>query len=328
MECIYIGVDKRQCFLHFRCEGIYQLMRYLDVKNHKANLYSKYVFKRYYYNKLIDRARDPTIGVTGFAVKNIAKIFKVFSKPFIQDNYGIETKISSIEKELNTWKNSREITDPFPYFKKCGEAYGLILKKAALLSKKDERTIKQMEILGQNIGGIITMRDSIQDLKRDRITRGYNPFFYWNETNIISYYNNHSRILRKDILLSVQRKNFEKLKILNSTNQTNLFKGISIFAAAASNPYGICKSQLKPNAIRYATNSLLNADSVEDLEPKRKSRTRCELSDNCAFDCCASKSQDCCECGGPKTEEQKACCQGCDTCVDCCSFCGDCTDCV
>ena len=42
MECIYIGVDKRQCFLRFRCEGIYQFMKYLNVNDQEANLFSKY----------------------------------------------------------------------------------------------------------------------------------------------------------------------------------------------------------------------------------------------------------------------------------------------
>ncbi|NHJ38956.1 MAG: hypothetical protein FK731_02905 [Asgard group archaeon] len=327
MECIYIGVDKRQCFLRKRCEGIYQLMSYFKVKNSDANLYSKYVFKRYYYNKLIDKAQDPTKGIIGFTIKNLAKIFKIVSHFFIQDDYGIEAKISAIEKELKTWKNVKEKTNPLIYFEKCGKAYGLILKKAALLSKKNYWTCNHMEILGKNIGMIITMRDSIQDLDRDRITGSFNPFFYWDRNSILEYYNKYSRIIRKKILLSVQRENFEKLNIYNIKNQTNLFKGISIFAAVASNPYGICKHQLNPSVIRYATNNLLNAETYEDIEPQRKSKTRCQLSENCAFDCCASKCENCCECG-PKTEDQKACCQACDVSVGCCSSCGECADCV
>ncbi|HUT82478.1 MAG TPA: DUF5685 family protein, partial [Candidatus Bathyarchaeia archaeon] len=264
MECIYIGVDKRQCLFHQRCEGIYQLTKFLNMKNREANLFSKYVFKRYYYNKLLDWSQDPTIGIVGYSFKNLGKILKVFSKPFIRDKYRLESNLARIEDELAGWKNTKKMVDPLPYFKKCGEAYGLILKKAVLLSKNNSTTCQQMELLGQNIGMIITMRDSIQDLKRDRATGSYNPFLYWKESDIINYYNDQSRVLRKDILLSAQRKNLEKLNIPKTPIKTTLFNGISIFAAAASNPYGICKSQLQPHAILQATNSLLNTSSLED----------------------------------------------------------------
>ncbi|NHJ49708.1 MAG: hypothetical protein FK733_18095 [Asgard group archaeon] len=321
MECIYIGVDKRQCFLKFRCEGIYQFMKHLDVNDNEANSFSKYVFKRYYYNKVIDRTQDPAIGLFGHSMKNLSKILKIITKPFVRDKYGFETKLVSIEEEMNTWKNSKKIDDPMPYFRKYGEAYGLILKKAVLLNKNNTSSSEDMDVFGQNIGMIITMRDSIQDLKRDRISGSFNPFFYWIENDIINYYNIQSRIIRKDILVTAQKCKAKKQNIANSTNRTNLFNGIGIFAAVANNPYGICRSKLRPDAIRRATNSLLSVQAVEDPEPIRHSRTRCQLGDNCAFDCCASQSQDCCECGGPKSEEHKGCCQAFDACVDCCSGC-------
>lgn len=303
-------------------------MSYLAVKDHEADLYSKYVFKRYYYNKLLDWSQEPTVGLIGHSLKNLAKVLRVVLKPFNRDNYSIESNLARIEAELNRWQNTRNPIDPLPYFQKCGEAFGLVLRKAVLLGNGDSDTCKQMEALGRNIGMIITMRDSIQDLNRDRITGSFNPFFFWNESDIIDYYIIHSRTLRKDILLSAQSRNLEKIRIVSSSNQTNLFTSISVFAAAASNPFGFCKLQFKPTALRQATFSLLNDEIIEPEKPKRKSRTECRCSDTCAFDCCASKSEDCCQCGGPKSDEHKACCQVCDAGVECCSWCGDCASCM
>jgi hypothetical protein len=308
-------------------------MKFLGVNNREAKLYSKYIFMRYYYNKIIDKTQDPTVGLIGHSLKILAKIIKVISKPFVRDKYGIEAKLQAIEEEMATWNNSKKIKDPLPYFRKYGEAYGLILKKGAMLSNKDIVTSKQMEIFGQNIGMIITMRDSIQDLKQDRITGSFNPFFYWKKADIIDYYNHYSRIIRRDILIAIQKNNSKKPKKVKTKSKTNLFTGIGIFAALANNPYAICKFKLNPKSIRKAVLNLLSFRSQEEPEtppeyelvysPKthsKTSKTRCELGENCAFDCCASQCEDCCYCG-PKTEGQRACCQACDACGEGCEVC-------
>ena len=130
------------------------------------------------YNKLVDRTQDPTSGVIGYAIKNIAKIIKLIAKPFIRDIYGIESEIVLIEEKLATWENTNSKVKPLDYFRISGDGYGLILRKAALLCQKNSHICTQMEELGQNIGKIIALRDSIQDLERDRKTGSYNPFFY------------------------------------------------------------------------------------------------------------------------------------------------------
>lgn len=294
-------------------------MKCLDAKDHEANSYSKYVYRRYIYNKLIDRSQDPASGIIGYTIKNMAKIFKIILKPFVQDNFGIESNIALIEDELNAWKNTNSKINPLPYFKKSGDGYGLILKKAALLCQKDSHTCNQMEKLGQNIGMIITIRDSIQDLDRDRITGSFNPFFFWKKSDMINYYKRDSRVIRKNILLSLQKNNIEKLSETNSNTKYHLFKGISIFAAAANNPYGFCRSQFETKTLQYATNQLLQLDSIDEPGEKRKSRTACRLSEDCTIDCCAHKSEDCCQCGVSQDEEYKSCCRQFDCCVDCCN---------
>ena len=284
-------------------------MKCLDAKDHEANSFSKYVYRRYIYNKLIDRSQDPTSGIIGYTIKIMAKILKKIAKPLVRDIFGIESKIALIEDELSAWENTNSKKNPLQYFKKSGEGYGLILKKAALLSQKSSHICNQMEKLGKNIGMIITVRDSIQDLDRDRITDSYNPFFYWKKSDITNYYKENSRILRKNILISVQKRNIEKLSKIKSNNKFHLFKGISAFAAAASNPYGFCRSQLETKNLQYATNQLLQFDSIDEPGTKPKSKTACRLGEDCTIDCCASKSEDCCQCGPSKTEEHKSCCR-------------------
>ncbi len=296
-------------------------MKCLDAKDHEANSFSKYVYRRYIYNKLIDRSQDPASGVIGYTIKIMAKILKKIAKPFVRDIFGIESKIALIEDELSAWENTNSKIDPLQYFKKSGDGYGLILKKAALLSQKSSHICNKMDKLGQNIGMIITIRDSIQDLERDRITGSYNPFFYWKKSDMMNYYEKNSKTIRKNILLSAQKRDIEKLSKTKSRNKYHLFKGISIFAAAANNPYGFCRSQLETSNFQYATNQLLQLDSIDEPGEKRKSRTACRLSEDCTIDCCAHKTEDCCQCGSSQNEEYKSCCRYCDCWINCCYEC-------
>jgi len=313
MECLFLGVKTLNCSLYQRCEGIYQIMINLKASKKEANDFSKYVWRRYFYNKLKDLNHDSTTGFKEIAIKTLAKIITSISKPIFRDPYGIEAQITNIEKQLFFWENANEFIEPMTYFRRSGEGYGLVFEKAAIISNCNLKIAEEMCLLGQNLGTLITMRDSIQDLELDKKTGNFNPFLTWNNSEMIMYYHNYRRDLIKEIsklLKSSTKKNYENNKT------SNIFHGISIFTQATINPYGLCKKQLQVKNHKYLLNNLHSLSYI--IEPIKDTE---QNEDTCQVNCCASTSDELCHI---PNNPCRPCCGCCDTCADCGAGCSTC----
>lgn len=283
------------------------------VSKKEANDFSKYVWKRYFYNKLTDLMHDSTSGFKEIFARSLAKIITSISKPIFRDSYGLESQLTKIEKQLYFWENKNELIEPITYFSRCGEGYGLVFEKAAIISNSNRKITKEMRLLGQNLGTLITMRDSVQDLELDKKKGNFNPFFTWNKSDMIDYYHKYRSDLTREIsklLKSNTKKNYEDKK----TN--NIFQGISIFTQATINPYGLCKKQLQTKTHKYLQSNLHSISYI--IEPIDENR---QSDDSCHVNCCASNCDDLCHI---PNNPCRPCCGCCDTCADCGAGCSTC----
>ncbi len=313
MECLFIGVKTQNCSLHQRCEGIYQIMKNLGASKQESNTYSKYVWRRYFYNKLNDIVQDSTSDFFSIAIKAVAKVIVSIAKPLIRDPFGIEQQLNKIEEQIYFWENSDEFVEPIAYFKRSGDGYGLVFKVAARICDCNPNIAKEMTILGQNLGTLITMRDSIQDIDFDRKTGNFNPFITWKKSKIIAYYKTHRFDLTKKIIDAL-KTNVERSKI--KTKTTDVYHGLSLFAQASANPYRVCKKQLQAQVSKYSPHNLgVISYLIEPNEDPNQHR------DDCEVNCCASNCNDLCYI---KNNPCSSCCSCCDCCADCGSECQSC----
>ena len=312
MECLFIGVKKLNCSLHQRCEGIYQIMLNLGANRKESNNFSKYVWRRYFYNKLNDITHDPTNSAVDKIIKQTAKILSSISKPFIRDSYGLEDKIAKIESQLIQFEKSSFLEDPYSYFSHCGDAYGLVFRKASVLSQSKSLSSNAMYILGQRLGLLIAMRDSIQDLKLDKHKGSFNPFRDWNKSDVIDYYNKRRKVAVEDINNLIQFKLSIKGKT-KAANTSDVFKGISLFANASSSPYVVCKKRVQTLLNNYAQGKFPTISYLAETDGP--------VEDTCQVNCCASTCDELCHI---PNNPCKSCCECCDCCADCGSGCSTC----
>jgi len=307
LECLFVGVKTQNCSLHQRCEGIYQIMENLGASKKEANTYSKYVWRRYLYNKLNDIIQDSTTSFSGVAVKTVAKVIVSIAKPLIRDPFGIESQLNKIEEQIYFWENSDEFVEPIKYFQRSGDGYGLVFNAAAIICDCNPNIAKEMNVLGQNLGTLITMRDSIQDIELDRKIGNFNPFLTWNKSEMINYYQTHRFDLTKKIN-EVLKTNAKKNNRNNKT--TDVYHGLSLFAQASANPYRVCKKQIQAQSNKYLSHNL-GAISyiIEPSHDPNQDRNDCEVN------CCAGSCDELCYI---KNNPCRACC----TCCDCCADCG------
>ena len=279
-----------------------------------ANTFSKYVWRRYFYNKLNDIIQDSSSGLFGTTSKIIGKLLIGISKPILRNPYGIEQKIVDIEKQIFLWENSTEVIEPITYFNRSGDGYGLIFKTVAELNNGSTQFIKTMSVLGQKLGALITMRDSIQDRKIDTKTGNYNPFHSWKNTDMIKYYQKHRTILAKEIEVLAKISQKSTIKVPNTTN---VFKGLSVYAQTTANPYRRCNKQLQANAKKCLQTNQPMVNNIVDPNQQPQQEGKAE-EDTCYIDCCASDCEGCCHI---PNNPCSSCCEGCDCCIDCCHNC-------
>ncbi|MHA1442926.1 MAG: DUF5685 family protein [Candidatus Heimdallarchaeota archaeon] len=312
MECLFIGVKKINCTLHQRCEGILQIMLNLGADKKDASSFSKYVWRRSFVNKFKDTLHDSSSSFSGYITKAIAKLAINISKPLVKDVFGIEEGLSKIEDQIFSWEKKNESIKPMTYFTKSGEGYGLMFKKAAMLSNCNDELVSEMNILGQNLGALITMRDSIQDKEMDKKYDNYNPFVDWTKNDMINYYQNYRKELAKNIIDMISDNN----EIIVKKKTTNVFRDLSVFSIATTSPYGLCKNKIQTLTQDKSSMNLPIMSYM--VEPQGMD------DDECRVNCCAPTCGELCHipnnpCGG--------CCNCCDTCVNCMGQCPDCSGC-
>ncbi|MHA1435890.1 MAG: hypothetical protein ACTSO7_18785, partial [Candidatus Heimdallarchaeota archaeon] len=300
------------CTLHQRCEGIYQIMLNLGAGKKDANSFSKYVWRRSFVNKFKDTINDSSSSFGGNIIKAIAKLAVTISKPLVKDVYDLENNLSKIENQIFSWEKKNESIKPKTYFTKSGEGYGLMFKKAALLSNCSDQIVSEMNVLGQNLGILVTMRDSIQDKEMDKKYDNYNPFLSWSKNDIISYYQNYRKKIAKDIIDLINAND----KAIIKKNETNVFRGLSVFSLATTSPYGLCRNKIQ--ALIHDKSSMNLPIMSYMVEPPQQLEE-----DKCSVNCCAPTCDECCHipnnpCG--------FWCECCDMCTKFCDVCANCLE--
>jgi len=192
MECPFNGLKEKKCF--GKCDGIYQMTKNLGASDDFALNYSKYAWKRQMKNKVSDASDDPETSLKGYFKKAISRIANPLANIITGDTYGLEYQISSIERKVNTMESSG-VVDPMAYFKKVGEGYGVILKYAGVGSHAPIEMVKKLEGLGNYLGTLISLRDSIIDLRKDKLSGAFNPFKSFNKPEIIEFYKENAKEL-------------------------------------------------------------------------------------------------------------------------------------
>ena len=335
MECSFLGLNKLKCIYQLKCEGISQLILDLGGDTNFATNFSRYTWFRSFLNKISDKSKDPVLGLIGNTIKILSKIFTPILRFFIKDVYGIDKLISKIESDVENLENSEFILDPLEYFNKVGEGYAIIFRYAAVGAHTDIKTMKRMENLGQTLGALISFRDSVQDLKRDRITGSFNPFKTWKDENVLLYYQDNSKKLIENINNLIENISL-KVNIKNEAivsnhsyilSQSQALGSLTKYASIATTPFLGCKTKLNAQSLP------INCDDACPGAPGQGTviislivvLTICCCLISC---CCAQTSR-----RSPSASTCRGCdCGGCDCgasdCSDCgCGDCGDCGDC-
>ncbi len=308
MECLFYSVKKSYCSLYQRCEGIYLMMLNLGADKKNATAFSKYVWRRSLYNKFKDVAYDSSNGFFDKMSQPLVKLILKLSKPLVRDYYGIERKLTAIENIVFDLENKSEPIDPLTYFKNSGEGYGLIFKTTALLSNCSSNKVKEMTILGRNLGALIAMRDSIQDRHLDAKTNNYNPFKDWSKDEIMNYYYDN-----RNELISEFHNFLTKLAKddLDANNDNQIFHKIRSFALASTTPFGLCKKHLQSSIkTQYSINALPINYLTDPNSPEQPEE------DHCRINCCASTADEVCHIPN----------NPCRCCCSCCDCCGESSD--
>ena len=273
MECCFLGINKQKCIYGLKCQGIYQLILELGGEKEFAANYSRYTWLRSFLNKISDKSKDPARGLIGNTIKILSKIFTPIIRFFIRDVYGIDNLISKVESEVEIFENLEFIFDPMDYFNKVGEGYAIIFQYAAIGAHSEIKTIKKMEKLGQTLGTLISFRDSVQDLKRDRITGSFNPFKNWKYENILLYYQNNSKKLIEKINKIIENIPL-KVNIKNETtisnnsyinNQPQALGSLVKYASISTTPFLGCRTKQTAQPLQINCYDLFSQIDVQNL---------------------------------------------------------------
>jgi len=331
MECCFLGINKQKCIYQLRCEGIYQLILELGGDKDFATNYSRYTWLRSFLNKISDKSKDPARGLIGNTIKTLSKIITPILRFFIKDVYGIDNLISKIEADVENFEKLEFIVDPMDYFNKVGEGYAVIFRYAALGAHTEIKTIKRMEKLGQTLGTLISFRDSVQDLKRDRNTGSFNPFKTWNDENVLLYYQNNSKKLIENINNLIEniplKVNIKREPEISNNSNFNIYSrpqalgSLAKYASIATTPFLGCRTKHKTQPLQITCDdACLESQGFQ---------TVVVFSLIILFICCCCIS---CICGSSRRRSGGGSdCSGCDcgSRSDCdCGDCGDCGGCA
>ena len=340
MECIFKGVNTKLCGLQQKCIGIYALIKELGGDEEFANLFSQYIWYRSIFNKIQDTINDPTLTIKGKIKKKVAKLsFPFIKRRFMIENSPFEQQLRKIEKEVRIMEENEIILQPMDYYYKVGEAYALIFSHAGKKASKGELNLDLVSDLGFNLGALVALRDSIHDLKKDRLSRSFNPFKKWKPAEISVFYQTHAKILIDNIKTSLKKiENYPSIaRIEHLTGFRKIKVGsalgsLFLYAEFSSNPQRSCRNDPQ------ASNMSLTLSDISSLF--------CGYwSSDCwypilgvlfGFICCCSCLSSCCSRSNRDSTRSSSGCDGgssgCDCgatdCGDCgCGDCGDCGGC-
>ena len=199
MECIFKGINKRNCISLIRCEGVYKLAKKLGRSEKFAREYSRYILKLTVLHKLRDKYRDfKSKGLTSYFKKKIVKVLYYLCANVFKDTYQLEKPLNYIEFEIEMMEKAKSNFNPMVYYEKVGEAYGLIFKNA-LFGTNTNSTKKELESLGKSLGTVVALRDSVIDLEEDIKKNNFNPFKEWKKEDINSFCGKNIGLIRDKV---------------------------------------------------------------------------------------------------------------------------------
>lgn len=315
MECCFKGICKEKCSLTQSCDGIRQLIVDLGGNRQFAERYSRYVWFRSLLNKVEDFIRDPTnFKLFGITSKIVAKILLPILKLICRDSFGIEQQLSQIEKQVDLMEQSGFYKEPIEYFNLVGEGYGLIFKYAAVGARTERRTRERIYQLGYYTGTLVSLKDAIIDLSKDKKTGSFNPFIGWKTSKIHSYYKYNADYLISQIHNLTKEKNgaiLEPNDALFIGEKKNSLRYLAKYASISYLPFASCEqSSNAHNTVNMAQNM---ASIQQYCIPEW-----CNLG---SYECCMALTVisvcigigiKCCECTRPNRDRSND--------LECCSY--------
>ncbi len=272
MECIFKGINKKNCTKFRSCRGIYQLITDLGGNKDFQERYSKYIWKRTLLNKFNDILSESLSGLFSILLFLFVKIFYPFLKIITGDPFGIEYKIAKVEKgvffmEKSYFQNRNSYNSPMTYFTKVALGYSLFFKYAAIGAGLSIDKVRIVEKYGHKIGILVVMQDSFRDLKFDRIRSKFNPFNRWNNQKISKFVQSQGDNLKNEINIIqteiqsflIQNKIKRSLNIKSEfiTSKTNSFSSMQKYAASTVSSFYACTPAPISNEINPSMNIVL-----------------------------------------------------------------------
>jgi len=212
MECFFRGINKRNCISLLRCEGVYKLAKKLGRSEKFAREYSRYILKLTVLHKLRDKYRDSkSKGFVSYFKKTIVKVLYYLCASVFKDTYRLEKPLNRIEFEIEMMEKENSNSNLMAYYEKVGEAYGLIFKNALFGTKTSVSTKKELDSLGNSLGTVVALRDSVIDLEDDIKKNNFNPFKEWEKEDINSFCGKNIELIRNKVE-KIKEKDVEEYK--------------------------------------------------------------------------------------------------------------------
>ncbi|MBD3194055.1 MAG: hypothetical protein GF317_03305 [Candidatus Lokiarchaeota archaeon] len=242
MDCFFKNINRVRCNSFLRCEGIYKVCKEMGTSEEFANSYSKYILKLSVLHKLRDKQRDYQIkGIFSRFKHFLLKSIYILYRRSFRDTYHLERYLDKTESSIEKLEKEPDLSDPMIYFKKSGEAYGLIFKYASLNAKNQSNETSDYRKFGNLIGTLVSLNDSIKDLKKDRKNGQFNPFKYWKRKEINLFYKQNISQIKEELReLTIKKKIDNNLKInplkMENNNIATMLK-TSISASLLAVPF-------------------------------------------------------------------------------------------
>ncbi|MFX0075148.1 MAG: DUF5685 family protein [Candidatus Hermodarchaeota archaeon] len=199
MECFFKGINKWNCVSALRCDGIYNLALKIGRNKKFAQDYSKNILGLTILHKLRDKYRDiKSKSFRSFIKKKLIKIAYYMCSIIFKDTFHLENSLNRIESKIEEMEKDSDLSDPMNYYKKVGEAYGLIFQNATLGANVSDSDKKVLKSIGNTIGASVALRDSVIDLEDDLKKQNFNPFKGWKQDEIISFCTKQMERLKSD----------------------------------------------------------------------------------------------------------------------------------
>jgi len=206
MECIFRGLDTKQCFTHQKCAGVENLILQMGGSRSFALGFARYAFRTSLLNKLKDSLFESQYNYIlkpesiGLKIKYLGfKLLDSVAKRIVGNSYSIQKRYTNLENRVFRMEFIPERYTPIEYCEHAGAGYGFFFYWAAIGSAQSKAYAQTMFEYGKKLGTIVTLRDAIKDYDIDKKFHKYNPFHHMKKEEVLPYFRHNIQILQGEI---------------------------------------------------------------------------------------------------------------------------------